>query len=369
MTQTFDEYMDAVEQSIKNTKSKINKLNPRHIMTAAQIESLMAIKSDIPAGAHSRTYVGTGGFQLTSHVTYLYTTGLESMVPCKYYNDAKHPLYQSKYNDIKNIEYPNIGNGGNGSYSFERIYDYGIANVVCTPNYTVDRVSEIVGQLITGEITGMPLIRKITPEPTRRQTYPEHINAEYDYDRDEYRNDVMNANPDDYAIPWANELTDGFRLSGDHNTNVTINGDPQFVSTDIIPKTTLAKWDDLPGAVRRFWIGRVYIANRANGRNDIDLSVSVGLIFHVAGSTVRADAEFAASCNRRGKLIPGGKGATVPFVQKTPEPIDGDWDLKWEPEMRKPWETLDGERSYAEWGFDGPTDMAFAQRRAMLNTQ
>jgi hypothetical protein len=361
--------MTAVEQSIKNTKSKINKLNPRHIMTAAQIESLMAIKSDRPAGAQSRTYVGTGGFQLTSHVTYLYTTGLEPMVPCKYYNDAKHPLYQSKYNDINNLKNPNVGNGGSGSYSFELVYDYGIANVVCTPNYTIDRISEIPGTLITGEITGMPLVRKITPNPTRRQTYPEHINAEYDYDRDEYRNDVMNANPDDYAIPWANELTDGFRLSGDRNTELVL-PNSRFVFTDIVPTNILKRWEKLPGAVQRFWIGAVFLENNIGERHDVDrLTAEIGRMFHVSHMTVARAADFTAHCMK----TPGKKLAgkfTVPDIHiGTDEPIDGDWDLKWEPAMRKPWETLDGERSYAEWGFDGPTDMAFAQRRAMLNTQ
>jgi hypothetical protein len=308
---------------------------------------------------------------LLNHKTYRYMTGLGEMETLPFDKNARNPN-DAKHLKPKNImPTPNKGRGGcggmdGGSVALDRIYDRGVANVVSTPNYTVDPVRTIPGRLITGEITGMPLIRTITPEPTRRETFGEHVNDEFDYTRDDYKYDLFAAHPDEYTTPWANEYTDGMGFSGDINTHDDSLKFSQSLDVSMVPVKILRNPVKTPGALLRFWVGYVYRANTAGGRSEFGIADAIAKLFNVNPLTVYRNAEYCDRCMVARKIV-GAKNIRMPDVPFTDATVSGEWGLKWNTAPRKPWETLDGERSYAEWGFDGPMDRADAQRRAMLN--
>lgn len=234
----------------------------------------------------------------------------------------------------------------------------GVANVVFTPIYRVDAF-----------LKGVATLRHVPVDG--------HDNGPgSEYTSDEWRAMVESADPNDVSFVGTPE-TDGIGFPGDHDDNNDAIPNSRYVFNDIVPSGLLKRWEKLPGAVQRYWIGYVFITydTMFNERSsEHRLAALVGKLFSVSPRSVVRYAEFTRKCIRNGGSIPGAKSFRVPHSELPTGGILNTeclsfsrlWQLRAPKQFRAPWDTLDGERTYAEWGMDGPTDMAYAQRRASL---
>lgn len=164
----------------------------------------------------------------------------------------------------------------------------------------------------------------------------------------------------DYPSLVGTEYSDGTAFSGDHSDDVV---------TPRLPFDFLGISCDhvfVDEAERHYWIGRVFHANAMGGRNDDEVAQAIGDYFGCSARSVYRYAKEALESNRSYGTIKGSK-SKVRVKRFLPVPMEGDWDLASMNPEREPWATCDGERSYGEWGYDGPTDLAMLKRRAMLD--